>query len=160
MRIRGVGASRSVETSPSCLPPFLIGKGPCLAVVFRQAGGIGLRIREEVSPGHIVVPWPRVIISRLTSTLSPPLGRSYLLTSNVSRLTALRLFLYRLLRPDVKPHQPEMGVQRQHTTNSQFPHENKAAAIRKGELLVTISKEECTRLFPSRFVDGLDPQAG
>ncbi len=50
--------------------PFLIGKGPCLAVVFRQAGGIGLRIREEVSPGHIVVPLTQVVIPHLPSHLS------------------------------------------------------------------------------------------
>ena len=73
MRIRGVGASRSVEASPSCLPPFLIGEGPCLAVVFRQAGGRGLRIREVMSPGLIVAPLKQVVISRLPSCVSPPL---------------------------------------------------------------------------------------
>ena len=64
------------------------------------------------------------------------------------------------LRYDLEPHLPEVMIQRQYPLDAQLSHEDKAAAIRKGELLVPISEEEYPGPFSSHFIDGLDPQAG
>ena len=46
------------------------------------------------------------------------------------------------LRDNFKAHLSKVVVQRQCSTDSQFSHENKAAAVGKGEFLIPIAEEE------------------
>ncbi len=59
---------------------------------FSAGRGERSRIREEVSPGHIVVPLTQVVISRLTSCVSPLFRHSRYLTSHVLRLPAFQTY--------------------------------------------------------------------